>query len=154
MELVDEIAATIRVSGIAPENLHLEITESVIMQNARTDSGVLDDLKKLNVKLAIDDFGTGYSSLSYLYRMPIDTLKIDRSFVRQIGAGRKKSEIVRTIATLAHNLEMLVVAEGIETAEQLEHLRELGCELGQGFLFAKPLSVEQAIKMLKSRPKW
>jgi len=142
------------VSGIAPENLHLEITESVIMQNARTDSGVLDDLKKLNVKLAIDDFGTGYSSLSYLYRMPIDTLKIDRSFVRQIGAGRKKSEIVRTIATLAHNLEMLVVAEGIETAEQLEHLRELGCELGQGFLFAKPLSVEQAIKMLKSRPKW
>ncbi|HYG77903.1 MAG TPA: EAL domain-containing protein [Planctomycetota bacterium] len=154
VRFVPAVEAILRETGVSPETVQLEITESVIMQNARTTTSLLEELKALKVNLAIDDFGTGYSSLSYLYSMPIDTLKIDRSFVRQMGAGQKKAEIVRAIATLAHNLEMRVVAEGIETAEQLAHLRELGCEMGQGFLFSRPLDEAAALELIRSDPRW
>jgi len=102
--------------------------------------------------LSIDDFGTGYSSLSYLHRFPVNTLKIDRSFIGRMSKGNENSEIVRTICTLANNLGMEVVAEGVETREQLELLRLLKCEYGQGYLFAKPLDAETATRLIIEDP--
>jgi EAL domain-containing protein (putative c-di-GMP-specific phosphodiesterase class I) len=114
------------------------------MQNVETASAMLKEMKALGVLLGIDDFGTGYSSLSYLSRFPIDTLKVDSSFVSRIGEDKEKPEIVRTIITLAHNLRMDVIAEGVETAEQLSQLRDLGCEYGQGYYFSRPVPAEEA----------
>jgi EAL domain-containing protein (putative c-di-GMP-specific phosphodiesterase class I) len=118
----------------------LEITESMIMENAKLASPLLVQLKDMNVKIHIDDFGTGYSSLSYLHQFPVDVLKIDRSFVKRIGANDDNLEIIRAITTLAHSLNMMVIAEGVETEEQLTQLKALGCEYMQGYLFSKPLS--------------
>lgn len=146
--LVEDIACVLADSGLEPSRLKLEITESVIMDNARMTTTLLTELKALGIKLAIDDFGTGYSSLSYLARLPMDTLKIDRSFVQQMAATGR-DEIVKTILTLAANLNMDVIAEGIEKTGECEQLKKLGCKLGQGYLFAKPLSVEDAEKMLR-----
>jgi diguanylate cyclase (GGDEF)-like protein/PAS domain S-box-containing protein len=131
-----------------PHHLKLEITESVVMENIEVAMRKLDQLRKLGVKLSIDDFGTGYSSLSYLHRLSTDTLKIDRSFVQQMAENNENAEIVRTIITLAKNLQMDVTAEGIETVEQLEMLRALGCECGQGYLFAKPMQAEAAFQLI------
>jgi len=105
-------------------------------------------MKALGVLLGIDDFGSGYSSLSYLSRFPIDTLKMDRSFVSRLGGDKENLEIVRTIITLAHNLKMDVIAEGIETAEQLSQLRDLGCEYGQGYYFSRPVPAEEAGQLI------
>ena len=102
----------------------------------------------------MDDFGTGYSSLSYLHKLPLDALKVDRSFVSQIESDAEKLEIVRTIITLAHNLGLEVIAEGIETREQMFILRELGCELGQGYLFSRPLDAAAATDLLIAEPVW
>jgi EAL domain-containing protein (putative c-di-GMP-specific phosphodiesterase class I) len=120
------------------------MTESLVMQNVATASAMLKEMKSLGVLLGIDDFGTGYSSLSYLSRFPIDTLKVDGTFVSRIGEDKENLEIVRTIITLAHNLKMDVIAEGVETAEQLSQLRDLGCEYAQGYYFSRPVSAEQA----------
>jgi len=106
------------------------------------------------VQLSIDDFGTGYSSLSYLHRLPFDTLKIDRSFVYSVGEGGENSEILQTIISLAKNLRMRVVAEGIETENQLSLLQNLGCDYGQGFLIAKPKGREETETLLYQRPDW
>jgi len=114
------------------------------MENAQNARNMLLQLRSRNIKLSLDDFGTGYSSLSYLHRFPVNTLKIDRSFVMQMHADDEHFEIVRTIVTLAHTLGMDVIAEGIETAEQLALLKMLNCEQGQGYLFSKPLSKEDA----------
>jgi EAL domain-containing protein (putative c-di-GMP-specific phosphodiesterase class I) len=122
----------------------LEITESVLIENDESAVAMLLQLKSLGVQVHIDDFGTGYSSLNYLHRFPIDALKIDRSFISRMGVNNEKSEIVQTIMTMAHNLGMSVVAEGIETAEQLTQLRVLRCEYGQGYFFSKPLNTEAA----------
>jgi EAL domain-containing protein (putative c-di-GMP-specific phosphodiesterase class I) len=108
----------------------------------------------MNVGLHIDDFGTGYSSLSYLHRFPVDTLKIDRSFVTRMGAQDENHEIVRTIVILAHSLGMAVLAEGIETAAQLDQLRHLSCDLGQGSFFSPPLEADRAGAMIASKPRW
>jgi diguanylate cyclase (GGDEF)-like protein len=128
-------------TGFDPSRLKLEITESVVMENAEASTVLLKQLRALGLQLSIDDFGTGYSSLSYLHRFPVTTLKIDRSFVSRMGQGDENLEIVRTIVTLAKNLNMDVVAEGIETQEQRAQLHALGCQYGQGYLFAKPLEV-------------
>ena len=109
---------------------------------------MLQQLRDLGVQLSIDDFGTGYSSLSYLHRFPIDTLKIDRSFVTQMTDNSENAEIVRTIVTLARSLDMAVVAEGVETADQLRQLGELGCDYGQGYLFSRPVGAGQAAALL------
>jgi len=119
--------------------LKLEITESVFSDNIEAAVGLLTQLRNLGVQLSIDDFGTGYSSLSYLQRFPIDTLKIDRSFVTQMMENEENLAIVRTIVALARNLGMDVVAEGVETEDQLKLLRKLECENGQGYLFSSPL---------------
>ncbi|HEV8187675.1 MAG TPA: EAL domain-containing protein, partial [Pyrinomonadaceae bacterium] len=120
-----------------------EITESVFSDNLDAAVGLLTQLRELGVQLSIDDFGTGYSSLSYLQRFPIDTLKIDRSFVTQMMENEENLAIVRTIVALAQNLGMDVVAEGVETEDQLRLLRKLECENGQGYLFSTPLGSQQ-----------
>jgi diguanylate cyclase (GGDEF)-like protein/PAS domain S-box-containing protein len=153
-DLAEQVRDTLAECRLEGGSLALEITESVVMDDAGTASRLLSDLKGLNVQLNVDDFGTGYSSLSYLHRFPLDVLKIDASFVRRIGRDTESTEIVRTITTLAHNLGMRVTAEGIETAEQLDALRALGCEGGQGFYFADALPAEQAQELLASSRRW
>jgi diguanylate cyclase (GGDEF)-like protein len=139
-DLVEQVERVLQESGFDPRRLKLEITESVVMANAEAAIVMLERLRALGVSLSIDDFGTGYSSLSYLHRLPVNILKVDRSFVGRMSAGDENAEIVRTIIVLARNLGMEVVAEGIETREQLEQLRELNCDYGQGYFFSKPLS--------------
>jgi diguanylate cyclase (GGDEF)-like protein/PAS domain S-box-containing protein len=137
--LVEDIAAVLKATGIRPERLKLEITESVLMEDADEAIRQLDALRALGVHLAIDDFGTGYSSLAYLSRFPVDTLKVDRSFVKEIGLGSETQvSLLRGIVALARTLDLSVVAEGVETEAQRRLLVSLGCTLGQGFLFAKP----------------
>lgn len=147
-ELVDDVEQAIEISGIAPQSLKLEITESVAMENAEHTIEILTKLKRLGVQLSIDDFGTGYSSLSYLHRLPFDTLKIDRSFVYSVGENGENSEILRTIVLLAKNLKMKIIAEGIETETQLSLLQFLGCDYGQGYLLAKPQPKAAAEELL------
>ncbi|HEY7250854.1 MAG TPA: EAL domain-containing protein [Methylomirabilota bacterium] len=152
--LVEEIAAVLRDTRLDPSTLRLEITETVVMHDAPATLAKLEALKALGVQLAIDDFGTGYSSLGYLKRFPVDTLKIDRSFVKGIGGNVEDSAIVRAVITVAKSLNLSVTAEGIETAEQLEHLRTLGCDHGQGYFFAKPLTSDRVPALLLSTSPW
>ena len=130
------------------------MTESTAMENAEYTINLLNRLKQIGVQLSIDDFGTGFSSLSYLQRLPFDTLKIDRSFVYAVGENGENSEILQTIISLAKNLKMRVIAEGIETHSQLAVLQNLGCDYGQGYLLAKPKSKDDTEKLLYQRPKW
>lgn len=123
--------------------LTLELTEGVLMENSSKTQELFEYLKAHNIRLSIDDFGTGFSSLSYLSRFPVDALKIDRSFVQQMGHHKRNFQLVSTVVTLSNQLGFAAVAEGIETPEQLTWLRQLGCEFGQGYLFARPLSVDQ-----------
>jgi diguanylate cyclase (GGDEF)-like protein/PAS domain S-box-containing protein len=136
--LVPEIAEVLAETGLDPSTLRLEITESVVMDDVEATSKTLLDLKALGIELVIDDFGTGYSSLSYLNRFPVDAVKIDRSFVTAIGTSTRDTTIIRAIVALAKSLQLSVTAEGIESAEQLRQIRELGCNRGQGYLLAKP----------------
>src|ERR1700730_8893036 len=152
--LVEEIAAVLHETRLDAADLRLEITETVVMHDAPTTLAKLEALKALGVQLAIDDFGTGYSSLGYLKRFPVDTLKIDRSFVKGIGDDVEDSAIVRAVITVAKSLNLSVTAEGIETAEQLEHLRTLGCDHGQGYFFAKPMASERVPAMLLAVSPW
>jgi diguanylate cyclase (GGDEF)-like protein/PAS domain S-box-containing protein len=146
--LIDKVADILKETGVNPSSVKLEITESLVMENIDTATDMLRQLRALGIKLAIDDFGTGYSSLSYLHRFPIDTLKIDRSFVTRMSENNENTEIVRTIVVLAQNLGMDVVAEGVETNEQLVLLQKLGCENGQGYFFSKPVAAEGAERII------
>ncbi len=150
--LIQHVQDTLEQTGLNPTCLRLEITESVVMENAELATNTLLQLRRLGVHLSIDDFGTGYSSLSYLHRFPVNTLKIDRSFIGRMAKGDENSEIVRTICTLANNLGMEVVAEGVETREQLELLRSLKCEYGQGYLFSRPVDAENATVIVREDP--
>ena len=143
-DLVERVDLVLRETGLEAHSLKLEITESGIMENADSAAVVFSQLKDLGVKLHIDDFGTGYSSLSYLHSFPVDTLKIDRSFIGRMRVEVKNLEIVRTIIQLAHNLHMEVTAEGVETVEQLDQLKRLECEYGQGYFFSKPMNAQSA----------
>ncbi len=147
-DLTQQVEGSLARSGLDPTRLELEITEGMIIQNPKVAATTLERIRELGVKLHIDDFGTGYSSLSQLHRFPIDTLKIDRSFVGQMSSDDENLEIVRTIVSLAHNLELEVMAEGVETTEQLAQLRALGCEFGQGYLFSRPIAPEAVAQHL------
>jgi diguanylate cyclase (GGDEF)-like protein/PAS domain S-box-containing protein len=147
--LVADIRAILHETAIAPGYLTIELSESVLMEDAETAIEICRRLKALGLRLCIDDFGTGYSSLSYLHHFPTDALKIDRSFITRIGANDQNLELVRTIVTLARNLGMATIAEGIETPEQLTHLRALGCRIGQGYLFEGPITAAAAEGMLE-----
>ena len=142
--LARDVAAALRDTELPAAFLKLEITESLLMGDLGGVGGVLEELKGLGVELCIDDFGTGYSSLSYLHRFPIDTLKIDRSFVARLDGDGQSEQIVRTILVLARTLNLRAVAEGVETEEQAERLRAMGCEYAQGFRFSRPLAGEEA----------
>jgi diguanylate cyclase (GGDEF)-like protein len=137
-DLLNRIKEALETSKLNPHCLKLEITESVVMENAEAAALMFKQLRALGVQLSIDDFGTGYSSLSYLHRFPLNYLKIDRSFVMRLTTDNDNA-IVRTISTLARNLGMEVIAEGIETEEQYQQLKMLGCEYGQGYLFSRPV---------------
>jgi diguanylate cyclase (GGDEF)-like protein/PAS domain S-box-containing protein len=137
--LIEKVIDILDETKLIPTSLKLEITESAVMENVENAISMLNHLRGLGVQLAMDDFGTGYSSLSYLHRFPINTLKIDRSFITRMVENDENAEIVRTISGLAQNLGMDVVAEGLETKEQLEILKGLGCQYGQGYFFSKPL---------------
>ncbi|HLO28442.1 MAG TPA: EAL domain-containing protein [Anaerolineales bacterium] len=147
-DLVQKVAGILRETGLAANNLKLELTESMIIEDAESTAAMLSDLRALGVQVQIDDFGTGYSSLGYLQRLPIDTLKIDRTFVSRIGSNGSGAEIVQTILALAHDLGMKVVAEGIETDEQLSKLTALQCEYGQGYLFTRAVDCQAAQALL------
>ncbi|HLL16334.1 MAG TPA: EAL domain-containing protein, partial [Pyrinomonadaceae bacterium] len=147
-DLIQRVTQIIEETKINPEGLKLEITESAVMDNVETATQMLKNLRALGIKLSIDDFGTGYSSLSYLHRFPIDTLKVDRSFVVNMSEDGENVEIVRTIVSLAQNLGMNVIAEGVETKEQLAALRKLGCENGQGYFFSKPVNAKAAENLI------
>jgi len=142
--LVEDVEFALTESGLNPESLALELTESSIMGNTEQTLAILDRLKAMNVRLEIDDFGTGYSSLSRLQRLPFHALKIDRSFIRELSDGIGSLDIVRAIMQLAHSLKLEVIAEGVETEEQLRTLRHLGCDYIQGFLFSKPVDAKAA----------
>ncbi len=150
-EIVQEIAQVLLETGLPPECLVLEITESVMMQDMALSNERLTQLKHLGVLLAVDDFGTGYSSLNYIRRFPVDILKVDKSFVDGVSDGGEESALTAAIIELAGILNLRPVAEGIERADQLEKLLELGCELGQGFYFSKPLAIEGIEDLLRSR---
>ena len=153
-DLVEKVKEILTLSNIVPSTLRLEITETVIMENAVTAIDMLHQLKALDIKLSIDDFGTGYSSLSYLHRFPFDILKIDRSFVSRMNTERESRSIVKTIMTLANELGKDVVAEGIETNEQHRLLTDLACQYGQGYLFSKPLTFDKIEDLLIKDNVW
>jgi len=153
-DVVERIAEILRETGIRPGGLRLEITEGTIMGQAEDAIAKLLALRGFGVKLYIDDFGTGYSSLSYLHRLPVDALKIDRSFISEMNGGDDRSEIVGTIVTLARILRMDVAAEGIETAEQVSRLRALSCHYGQGYFFSEPLAGGAAGGLIQAGASW
>jgi EAL domain-containing protein (putative c-di-GMP-specific phosphodiesterase class I) len=152
-ELPARVADALASSGLAPHLLKLEITESAVMQDADAAIRVLQELKELGVQLAIDDFGTGYSSLSYLKRFPVDTLKIDRSFVDGLGEDAQDTAIVRSVVALAQTLDLSLTAEGVETAQQEAYLRTLGCDRAQGFRYAHPLPAADLATLLAAEPR-
>ena len=146
--LVTRINQALQRTGLPAACLKLEITESVIMDNASEATTMLEQLRALGAQISIDDFGTGYCSLSYLHTFPLDVLKVDRSFVSRMSDAPTNAEIVRTIIVLAHNLGLEVIAEGVETATDAEHLRSLGCEYAQGYFYSRPLDPEHATEVL------
>ena len=150
-DLIGEVDRALADSGLNGASLGLEITESALIQNTDQAIAVLASLRALNIQLHIDDFGTGYSSLSYLQQFPIDSLKIDKSFTARLPEDGQNTEIVRTIMNLAKNLGLSVIAEGVETREQAESLRELDCKLAQGFFFHRPLDTEQVTSLLRAK---
>ncbi|WP_242577933.1 bifunctional diguanylate cyclase/phosphodiesterase [Chroococcus sp. FPU101] len=147
-DLVEQILQVLEETGLNASSLKLEITETVIIDNPESATTILAQLKALGIGLSIDDFGTGYSSLSYLHRFPFDIMKIDRFFINRLDKESESLEIVRTIMMLAQNLSMVVIAEGVETSEQLNKLQELRCEYAQGYFFAPPLSQDAAESLI------
>ena len=150
-DFLDGVRAILKETRLNPRYLELELTESVLMQDAESTAPALIALKAIGVRLAIDDFGTGYSSLSYLRQFPIDTLKIDQSFVREITAGSLDDTIVSAMISMGRTLKQRVVAEGVETAEQFAFLRRQHCDEGQGYHFSRPVSAEEFVTLLKTK---
>ncbi len=149
-DFAENVVRIIEETGIDARYLELEITESTIMENPDSAAEKLAKLRELGVHISLDDFGTGYSSLSYLHRFPINTLKIDRSFIERMGSDAEKFEIIRSVVSMAKKMALSVVAEGIETVEQMRTLQELNCGLGQGFLFSRPVGCDDVQKVLRS----
>jgi diguanylate cyclase len=147
----DEVAELLDEAAADPQGLVLEITESMIMAEPERVVSILARLKRLGVRLAIDDFGTGYSSLAYLYRLPVDEIKIDKSFISSMAGDLSKSNIVRAAVDLGHSLRLEVVAEGIEDRQTWQLLAALGCDLAQGYYISRPLSPADAERWMKSR---
>ncbi len=150
-DLAASIAEVLQATGLEPSALELEITESSVMDRSEASLGVLQQLRSLGVRIVLDDFGTGYSSLAYLRHLPLDTIKIDRSFVTDLDVQDPNVGIVRAVVSLAHGLGVSVVAEGIETDEQARRLRDLGCDMGQGYTWAHPADAIRTGKYVTDR---
>jgi EAL domain-containing protein (putative c-di-GMP-specific phosphodiesterase class I) len=150
-ELVETLAGILAETGIDPSQLELEITESTIMQDDDLTTGTLNELQQMGVGLALDDFGTGYSSMSHLRRFAVSRVKIDRSFVKEIPANQDDGAITAAIIAMARSLRIAVVAEGVESDEQLEFLRECGCDEIQGFLYSAPIAAEEFSRFLERK---
>jgi EAL domain-containing protein (putative c-di-GMP-specific phosphodiesterase class I) len=154
-DLVDLVRDALYDSGLAPERLVLEITETVLMEDADSVGPRLAALRSLGVRIALDDFGTGYSALGYLQKIPVDIVKIDRAFVRDVHLGARQSALAAAVMTLAGSLDLDVIAEGIELPEQAARLRSLGCRLAQGFLYSQALSPDDLLARLRlERAEW
>jgi EAL domain-containing protein (putative c-di-GMP-specific phosphodiesterase class I) len=151
-DLVRMVAGMLEEFAIAPACLELELTESILMEDIETATRTMAELKELGVHIALDDFGTGYSSLSYLRRFPIDALKIDQSFIREIADDRNSAAISDGIITLGRTMGLSVIAEGVETENQCAVLQSLGCDVGQGYLFSRALGAEQFVELLAQTP--
>src|SRR5438132_16285 len=152
--LVAEVAEVLRETGLSPRSLRLEVTESLLMDKHPNVAQTMTELRAMGVRIDLDDFGTGYSSLSYLHQFPIDTLKIDRSFIHRIGASDDAVEIVNTILALANSLDMEVVAEGVETEEQLQQLRKMHCAYAQGYHLSRPVEAPQFETLIGTGRSW
>jgi EAL domain-containing protein (putative c-di-GMP-specific phosphodiesterase class I) len=148
-DLVSSIGDVLSDTGLPAASLELELTESLMMTDVEHAIGILNGLKELGVRLSIDDFGTGYSSLAYLKRFPIDVLKIDKSFVRDITSDADDAAITASIISLARHLKLKVIAEGVETDEQLDYLRHYGCDEIQGYLFSPPVASDKFEQILR-----
>src|SRR5262252_2696701 len=148
-QLVPQLAEILRATGLEPSRLELEITESMVMQDPEEAVQLMHDLRAMGVRLTIDDFGTGYSSLGYLKRFPINSLKVDRSFVRDLPHSPDDIAITRAVIAMAHSLQMNVIAEGVELKEQLDVLRSEGCDEFQGYLCRPPLVEEELIQFIR-----
>lgn len=153
-DLIQRVCLVLREAGLDAGGLRLEVTESVVARNPKLAVAAVEHLRALGVRLHIDDFGTGYASLGMLHDFPAEALKIDRSFIEEMSPDNESTGIVRTIVTLAHELGMKVVAEGVQTAGQLSLLREAGCDYGQGYLFSEPLAGAEAEALIWSAPRW
>jgi EAL domain-containing protein (putative c-di-GMP-specific phosphodiesterase class I) len=149
VQVVEDVAQALRESGLPPDSLVLEMTESVLLDDNETVLDILRQLKALGARLAIDDFGTGYSSLSYLHRFPVDILKIDRSFVERLSHASDNAELARTIVRLGQSLQLVTVAEGVEDSAQFLALRRMGCDVGQGYYFGRPMESEEIGRLLR-----
>lgn len=149
--LVNKISEILEETGLEPNALELELTESVAMQDAETTIKIFTELKERGIRISIDDFGTGYSSLSYLKRFPIDKLKIDQSFVKDIASDSDDEAIVKAIIAVAHSLKLKVVAEGVETKEQLKFLRLNHCDEWQGYYFSRPVPADEITALLQQK---
>jgi diguanylate cyclase len=148
--LTEKVRGTLQQSGLEARFLEFELTETAVMQDAEQSALILQQLSELGVRLSLDDFGTGYSSLSYLQRFPLNKVKIDRSFVREIDRSESNAEIVRAIVSLAHSLRLSVIAEGVETIEQLDFLEKIGCDQYQGYYRSSAVPAEALEAMVRS----
>jgi len=148
------IEQSIASSGAPAENLELEITESMVMQDVESNNQLIQKLQSMGISFAIDDFGTGYSSFSYLKTLPVNTLKIDRTFIKDIPDDEVDMEITAAIVAVAHNLKLKVIAEGVETIEQQAFLMKLGCDIGQGYLYSKPVTEEAFLVLVDEATVW
>ena len=151
VEVVDEV---LKETGLEARWLQLEITEGIAMEDVESNIAVLRELRQMGVQIAIDDFGTGHSSLSYLSRLPIDVIKIDQSFIQDLCTDPNGAAIARSIIVMAHNLKLRVIAEGVETEEQLAFLSQQQCDEMQGFLFSKPVPAQEIEKKLAQGRRW
>jgi len=154
MNLMEKVAETVTQTEISPQSLTMEITESALIDNPVHARTLLHEIRDQDIHISLDDFGTGYSSLSYLHTLPIDILKIDRSFINSLSQEESDLGLIPPIIQIGQTLNMKVVAEGIETPEQLDILRQLHCDFGQGYWFAKPLNIREATALLQSNPQW
>ena len=153
-DLVEQVSEALSSTGLSHGALHLEITEGVVIEKTLLATQTINGLKGIGVQIHMDDFGTGYSSLSYLHRLPVDAIKIDRAFVSHMDTEDRPQQVVRTILTLVQNLGLATIAEGVTNPEQLQLLRQLGCDSAQGFLFSPPVDLETLTKMLQEDPTW
>ncbi|MHB8354969.1 MAG: EAL domain-containing protein, partial [Burkholderiales bacterium] len=143
VDFVAQVRAAVQRHAIRPELLKLELTESLLLEDIEDTIAIMNALNEIGIQFSLDDFGTGYSSLQYLKRLPLDQIKIDQSFVRDVAVNSGDKAIVRTILAMAHSMNLAVIAEGVETREQLQMLLNMGCTHYQGYLFGKPVPIEQ-----------